>query len=183
MNGYPSLDRDLAADPIAALREALSATRPEADVDLLRRAYDVAAHYHYGQFRRSGDPYVTHAVSVATILAGLGADDRTLCAVVVHAGTVYYDANGCFGETLDTAFRLLDAPSVKRTLQASQAPLVLVISAVTCRSVYPGLICPASSLVGVQVAGNRQEGFIRANLPAARYPRMHGYRGSDGTSS
>ena len=73
-----------AADPIAALSEALRTTRPDADVDLLRRAYDVAARCHRGQFRRSGDPYVTHPVSVATILAGLGADDQTLCAAILH---------------------------------------------------------------------------------------------------
>jgi hypothetical protein len=84
MNGYPSRARGPAADPIAALREALRTTRPDTDLDLLRRAYDVAAHYHRGQFRRSGDPYVTHPVSVATILAGLGADDRTLCAALLH---------------------------------------------------------------------------------------------------
>ena len=84
MNGYSSRARGAAADPIAALREALRTTRPDADVDLLRRAYDVAAHCHHGQFRRSGDPYVTHPVTVATILAGLGADDRTLCAAILH---------------------------------------------------------------------------------------------------
>ena len=39
---------------------------------------------HQGQFRRSGDPYVTHPVTVATILAGLGADDQTLCAAILH---------------------------------------------------------------------------------------------------
>src|SRR6201999_646891 len=66
------------------LSEALRTTRPDADVDLLRRAYDVAARCHRGQFRRSGDPYVTHPVSVATILAGLGADDRTLCTALLH---------------------------------------------------------------------------------------------------
>jgi class 3 adenylate cyclase len=33
--------------------------------------------------------------------------------VVVHAGEVHYDANGCFGEALDVAFRLLDATQVK----------------------------------------------------------------------
>lgn len=81
----------LAPDPLADLREALGTTRPDADADLLRRAYDVAAHYHRGQFRRSGDPYVTHPVSVATILAGLGADDRTLCAALLHE-TVSYSA-------------------------------------------------------------------------------------------
>src|SRR6478672_9355689 len=77
MNGYSSRAPVPAADPIAALSEALRTTRPDADVDLLRRAYDVAARCHRGQFRRSGDPYVTHPVSVATILAGLGADDLT----------------------------------------------------------------------------------------------------------
>jgi hypothetical protein len=84
MNGYSSRAPGPAADPIAALSEALRTTRPDADVDLLRRAYDVAAHYHQGQFRRSGDPYITHPVSVATILAGLGADDRTLCTALLH---------------------------------------------------------------------------------------------------
>ena len=84
MNGYSSRALDPAADPIAALSETLRTTRPDADVDLLRRAYDVAARSHRGQFRRSGDPYVTHPMSVATILAGLGADDQTLCAAILH---------------------------------------------------------------------------------------------------
>jgi hypothetical protein len=85
MYGYPWTTTDgPAPDPIAALREALRTTRPDADVDLLRRAYDVAARCHHNQFRRSGDPYITHPVSVATILAGLGADDLTLCAAMLH---------------------------------------------------------------------------------------------------
>jgi HD domain len=84
MYGYPWAAEKPAADPIASLREALRTTRPDADVELLRRAYDVAARCHRGQFRRSGDPYITHPVSVATILAGLGADDRTLCTALLH---------------------------------------------------------------------------------------------------
>jgi HD domain len=84
MNGYSLRAPGPAVDPIAALSEALRTTRPDADVDLLRRAYDVAARCHRGQFRRSGDPYVTHPLSVATILAGLGADDRTLCTALLH---------------------------------------------------------------------------------------------------
>ena len=47
---------------------------------------------------------------------------------VVHAGEVNYDANGCFGEALDIAFRLLDAAHVKKALQAAADPLILVIS-------------------------------------------------------
>ena len=48
--------------------------------------------------------------------------------VVVHAGEVHYDRNGCFGEALDIAFRLLDAAHVKKALQAAADPLILVIS-------------------------------------------------------
>jgi class 3 adenylate cyclase len=47
---------------------------------------------------------------------------------VVHAGEVNYDRNGCFGEALDIAFRLLDAAHVKKALQAAADPLILVIS-------------------------------------------------------
>jgi hypothetical protein len=405
MNSRPSLARVPVADPLAGLRGALRTARPDADIDLLGRAYDVAARCHQGQFRYSGDPYVTHPVTVATILAGLGADDRTLCAailhdtvkyttytlaglsrefgsgiatmvagimaldsiggrhsrkvaralvavesadirvvtvkladrlhnmqtiryvrpakqvrkaqevldlfvpvseqfhlhvvaseletlasatltrrqvaghgvlslprqaqalrrpqahqrtvvaldierstsrpdlvkaelratmydlfdaalraagiqprhrdrfadrgdgllalihpdhaprvllrrvipafalllaehnagrpphrqlrirVVVHAGLVHYDANGCFGETLDAAFRLLDAPSVKGALQAARAPLVLVVSAGLDGSVHPGDIGQAFPPVSVDVAGNRHEGLVRVLRP------------------
>ena len=66
-------------------REAILAIRPDADVELLGRAYDVAARCHQGQKRRSGDPYITHPVAVATILASLGiADNQLLCAAILH---------------------------------------------------------------------------------------------------
>lgn len=71
-------------DLVAGLREVVLTARPGADVELIRRAYDVAAHFHQGQTRLSGDPYITHPVTVATILAGLGADDQTLCAAMLH---------------------------------------------------------------------------------------------------
>ena len=60
------------------------ATRPDADFDLLRRAYEVAAESHQGQFRASGDPYVCHPVTVATMMVGLEVDDRALCAAILH---------------------------------------------------------------------------------------------------
>jgi hypothetical protein len=70
---------------VTEFREALLAIRPNTDVELIGRAYDVAARCHLGQKRRSGDPYITHPVAVAKILAGLGtADDRMLCAAILH---------------------------------------------------------------------------------------------------
>jgi len=85
--------------------------------------------------------------------------------VVVHAGTVFYDANGCFGETLDAAFRLLDAPSVKGALQAAQAPLVLVVSAGLDGAVCPGEIGRAFPPVCVEVAGTQHEGLVSVLRP------------------
>jgi GTP pyrophosphokinase len=65
-------------DALAGLCAILQATRPGADADLIRRSYDVAAFWHQDQRRKSGDPYITHPLAVATILAGTGADDDTL---------------------------------------------------------------------------------------------------------
>ena len=80
--------------------------------------------------------------------------------VVVHAGTVFYDANGCFGETLDAAFRLLDAPGVKEVLRSAQAPLVLVVSAGLDGFVHTVESARPSSPVSVQVASNDYEGRV-----------------------
>jgi GTP diphosphokinase / guanosine-3',5'-bis(diphosphate) 3'-diphosphatase len=59
-------------------------THPKADVRLIERAYDVAARLHAGQSRRSGDPYITHPLAVATILAELGMPHDTICAALLH---------------------------------------------------------------------------------------------------
>jgi GTP diphosphokinase / guanosine-3',5'-bis(diphosphate) 3'-diphosphatase len=44
----------------------------------------VAASWHQGHARKSGDPYITHPLAVATILAETGADDEMLCAAMLH---------------------------------------------------------------------------------------------------
>ena len=85
--------------------------------------------------------------------------------VVTHAGDVRYDANGCFGEALDVAFRLLDAAPVKKALQKTADPLILVISADIYSSVvrhgYDGVDQHAfHPLVRVQIAGKRYPGWI-----------------------
>ena len=57
---------------------------PNADLDVVRRAYDFAAAAHAGQTRRSGDPYVTHPLSVAEIIATLRLDTASVCAGLLH---------------------------------------------------------------------------------------------------
>ena len=57
---------------------------PKADVEVLERAYERAAEMHSGQKRRSGEPYITHPLAVATILAELGLTTPTLAAALLH---------------------------------------------------------------------------------------------------
>ena len=57
---------------------------PKADTKILERAYERAAYLHRDQRRRSGDPYITHPLAVATILAELGMTPPTLAAALLH---------------------------------------------------------------------------------------------------
>ena len=66
------------------LVKTVRATHPKADIRLIERAYDVAAHYHRSQKRKSGDPYITHPLAVATILAELGMQEATIAAGLLH---------------------------------------------------------------------------------------------------
>jgi GTP pyrophosphokinase len=68
-------------EPLIATHRA---SHPKADVRLLQRAFDMAAQWHSGQYRKSGDPYITHPLAVATILANLGMDTTTLVAALLH---------------------------------------------------------------------------------------------------
>lgn len=54
------------------------------EVERVTKAYEVAQRFHDGQYRDSGEPYITHPLQVAYILAELRADGDTLCAALLH---------------------------------------------------------------------------------------------------
>src|SRR5579863_9215527 len=66
------------------LLDKLKKHRPSDDPWLVRRAYDIAAERHRDQLRRSGDPYLTHLLEVAHILADMRMDATTLAAALLH---------------------------------------------------------------------------------------------------
>ena len=68
-------------EPLATVHREL---HPSADLATLQRAYDTAERSHDGQMRKSGDPYITHPLAVATILGELGMDTTTLVAALLH---------------------------------------------------------------------------------------------------
>ena len=72
------------APGIAQLVSKLESYLPPDQVDRVREAYEVAEAAHKGQKRRSGEPYITHPVAVADILADLRMDGATLAAAILH---------------------------------------------------------------------------------------------------
>src|ERR1700758_2096068 len=66
------------------LLEKLRTNRPAEDPWMVRRAYEIAAERHRDQLRSSGDPYLTHLLEVAHILADMRLDAITLTAALLH---------------------------------------------------------------------------------------------------
>ena len=68
----------------SALLTEFRSRHPRADTSLIERAYAVALVAHVGQTRKSGEPYINHPMSVATIVARQGLDDVTVAAALLH---------------------------------------------------------------------------------------------------
>ena len=62
----------------------LAATNKKYDTDMIIRAYEYAKALHEGQYRVSGEPYISHPVAVATIVANLELDTDSICAALLH---------------------------------------------------------------------------------------------------
>ncbi|WP_277102381.1 RelA/SpoT family protein [Corynebacterium vitaeruminis] len=118
---------------------------PKADAAILEKAYSTAERLHEGVYRKSGDPYITHPLAVATIAAEIGMDTTTLVAALLHdtvEDTDYSldDLSADFGEEVarlvDGVTKLdkvalgaaAEAETIRKMIVAmSQDPRVLVI--------------------------------------------------------
>jgi GTP pyrophosphokinase len=69
---------------VDALMRTVRLNHPKADLTIIERAYAAAERAHDGQKRRSGEPYITHPVAVAQILADLGIGSKTVAAALLH---------------------------------------------------------------------------------------------------
>ncbi len=66
------------------LAHKVQETHPNADLELLERAYQLSASKHQGQVRRSGEPYLTHPLAVANILADMKLDVACVSVGLLH---------------------------------------------------------------------------------------------------
>ena len=66
------------------LLDLLRITGKKYDLEKIQQAYEYAAALHEGQFRASGEPYISHPLAVAEIVAGLELDTDSICAALLH---------------------------------------------------------------------------------------------------
>jgi hypothetical protein len=94
---------------------------------------------------------------------------RVRLRAVVHAGEIHEDDKGFYGDDLDAAFRLLEAPSLKKALkQAAGSPLILVVSEEIFHSIVEqGYLDGASfePLVRVRVGRRQRRGWVQIPEP------------------
>ena len=70
--------------PIERLIELLENSNKKYDLEKIKRAFFYADDMHKGQMRQSGDPYISHPISVAEIVVSLGLDTDSVCAAFLH---------------------------------------------------------------------------------------------------
>jgi class 3 adenylate cyclase len=121
---------------------------------------------------------------LSTVLPRLGTllheNGRLRLRAVMHSGEVHHDQRGWFGDALDIAFRLLDAPRVKTHLRRMPAPLALVVSDDIYRSIvqhgYHGISERTyRRAVHVRIAGRTHHGWLHTERPISAGRVQHGY--------
>lgn len=95
----PQAPRIKRSDSYLDLREKLAEYLSPTELESVDAAYDYSAHFHEGQKRLTGDPYITHPVAVAEVLASLRLDAATIQAALLH--DVIEDTASTFDEIHD----------------------------------------------------------------------------------
>ncbi len=72
------------SEEIAPVVDAFKQRHPKAPIGTIVRAYEVAAEAHGHQYRKSGEKYINHPLSVAKVVADIGLDDTTVAAALLH---------------------------------------------------------------------------------------------------
>ena len=94
---------DKAASSVDELLEAMADDYSQEDIEVIRRAYEFSEKAHEGQIRRSGEPYISHPLGVASILVDLRLDMATVVTGLLHdtvedTDVTIEDIQGHFGE-------------------------------------------------------------------------------------
>ena len=164
---YELLDRALEASGIAARHLEPYTDRGDSVLVLIKPHDDVPKTLVLGRLVPTLTALLTeHNVSVTR------PELRMRLRTVVHAGEVHHDDQGFYGDDLDSAFRLLEAPRLKKALkEAAAAALILVVS----EEIFHGIVQQGylddalfRPLVRVRVGRRQRRGWV--HVPASADP-------------
>ena len=96
---------------IEKLLQLLAGTGRSYDTEKIERAYDYARSLHEGQFRASGEEYISHPIAVAELVAGLELDTDSICAALLH-------------DVVEDCSDRVDLAEIRKTFGADVAELV-----------------------------------------------------------
>ncbi|HEY0069367.1 MAG TPA: bifunctional (p)ppGpp synthetase/guanosine-3',5'-bis(diphosphate) 3'-pyrophosphohydrolase [Chloroflexia bacterium] len=126
----PPRDKSATSAPTKdTLLKIVRGYNPQAGLEALAKAYDLAALAHDGQFRGTGEPYITHPLSVAIILAEMRLDTETLEAALLHdviedTPVTYEDISAQFGDTVarlvEGVTKLGSIPKLRRSQDGTE---------------------------------------------------------------
>ena len=85
-------------EEIAGLLRTLESTKKQYDTEKICEAFLYAKALHEGQMRQSGDPYISHPIAVASILAELELDTDSICAALLHDTLEDCSTKTCYEE-------------------------------------------------------------------------------------
>src|SRR3712207_3009617 len=124
---------------VTSLLSKVCAYNPEADEELIARAYGTAHTAHKGQVRKSGEPFVYHPLATADILADLHLDAVTIAAAILHdvledTDLTKEDLTGQFGEEVGdivdgvTKLKRLPSGNFQETQAESLRKMIVAMS-------------------------------------------------------
>ena len=99
------------SDGFERLLDAIQASGKNYNIEKITKAYEMARSLHEGQFRKSGEPYICHPVSVAEIVVSLGLDTDSVCAALLH-------------DTVEDCSDKVDLPKLKKEFGEQVAEMV-----------------------------------------------------------
>ena len=96
---------DSFSDGFEKLYDTAKKLYSQEDLEVIKKAYDLAKRSHKNQLRRSGEPYIIHPIAVAKILADLGMDAQSIAAALLHdtvedTEVTYSDIEKMFGDEI-----------------------------------------------------------------------------------
>ena len=182
----------MALQRINEIIDAVRGYHPGADVGAIQKAYVFSAKVHKGQVRRSGEPYLSHPLAVAALLAEMHTDVASICAALLHdavedTNTTVEDVAALLGpevaSLVDGVTKITQISATTKTAQQAEnmrkmilamandiRVLLIKLGRPSAQHAHPGLYAPGQA--ALHRPGNPRH--LRPHGPPSGHPPLAG---------